>query len=156
MAWSMYPLGSGTSAGWVINEVSLLEIHKDKFAYSFPDWPRDWEPLAHLPDPTKILGSYASGLYGQLQPWTRTNPLLGNRWRTQANGARVYAFPLWLYCDDTSGNLSKKWNKHNSFLFTPAGLPQHHVHQEYNIHFLCTSNIAPPLEMLDGIVQQLE
>ncbi|KAG2046570.1 hypothetical protein BDR06DRAFT_985533 [Suillus hirtellus] len=30
------------------------------------------------------------------------------------------------------------------------------VHREYNIHFLCTSNLAPPLEMLDGIVDQLE
>ncbi|KAI6017922.1 hypothetical protein EDC04DRAFT_2870045 [Pisolithus marmoratus] len=49
-----------------------------------------------------------------------------------------------------AGNLSKWWNKHNSFLFTPAGLPCIAVHQEYNVHFLCTSNIAPPLEMLDA------
>ncbi|KAJ7232926.1 hypothetical protein C8J57DRAFT_1250282 [Mycena rebaudengoi] len=42
---------------------------------------------------------------------------------------------MWLYCDDTSGNLSKKWNEHNSFLFTPAALP---------------------LEMLDGILDQLD
>lgn len=95
-------------------------------------------------------------LNGELQPWTLTNPAEGNQWRDRASGARVYAMPLWLYCDDTSGNLSKKWNKHNSFLFTPAGLPRVAVHQEYNVHFLCTSNIAPPLEMLDGIVDQLE
>jgi len=63
---------------------------------------------------------------------------------------------MWLYCDDTSGNLSKKWNKHNSFLFTPAGLPRYMVHRQSNIHFLSTSNIAPPLEMLDGIAEQLE
>lgn len=81
---------------------------------------------------------------------------MGNRWRGLANGHRVLVFPIWLYCDDTSGNLSKKWNKHNSFLFTPAGLPRHLVHREYNIHFLSTSNIAPPLEMLDGIVDQLQ
>lgn len=30
------------------------------------------------------------------------------------------------------------------------------THQENNIHFLSTSNLAPPLEMLDGIVDQLE
>lgn len=93
---------------------------------------------------------------GPLTLWTRTDPALGNRWRVIAKGARVYAFPIWLYCDDTSGNLSKKWNKHNSFLFTPAGLPRAHVHMEYNVHFLCTSNIAPPLEMLEGVVEQLE
>lgn len=91
-----------------------------------------------------------------LQPWVRTNPAVGNHWRNIAQGARVYTIPIWLYCDDTSGNVSKKWNKHNSFLFTLAGLPRTQVHQEYNVHFLSTSNIAPPLEMMDGIVDQLE
>jgi len=102
-----------------------------------------------------IIGILKSG-DRTIQPWTLTNPMEGNRWQAIANGAHVYCFPIWLYCDDTSGNLSKKWNKHNSFLFTPAGLPQAFVHQEYNVHFLCTSNLAPPLEMLDGIVDQLE
>lgn len=88
--------------------------------------------------------------------WDRTDPKVGNRWRALAKGARVHSFPIWLYCDDTSGNSSKKWNKHNSFLFTAAGLPREEVQKEYNIHFLSTSNIAPPLEMLDGIVEQLE
>lgn len=91
-----------------------------------------------------------------LTPWTRTDPSAGNRYRILAKGARVYMFPLFLYCDDTSGNSSKKWNKHNSFLFTAAGLPRAELHKEHNIHFLCTSNIAPPLEMLEGIVEQLE
>ena len=93
---------------------------------------------------------------GQIQPWKYMDPNVGNEWRHVAKGSRVYAFPLWLYCDDTSGNVSKRWNKHNSFLFTPAGLPRAHAHQEYNIHFLCTSNVAEPLEMLEGIVEQLE
>ncbi|THU88786.1 hypothetical protein K435DRAFT_635318, partial [Dendrothele bispora CBS 962.96] len=53
-----------------------------------------------------------------------------NPWRTKAKGKRVLAFPIWLYCDDTSGNQSKKWNKHNSFLFTAAGLPRKYVHRE--------------------------
>ena len=92
----------------------------------------------------------------ELSAWTLTDPKTGNEWRERANGCRVLAFPLWLYCDDTSGNTSKKWNKHNSFLFTAAGLPREYVHLESNIHFLATSNIAPPLEMLDGIVEQLE
>jgi len=93
---------------------------------------------------------------GCITQWTRTNPSVVNHWRSKAKGNRVVAFPIWLYCDDTSGNVSKKWNKHNSFLFTAAGLPCCYVLCEYNIRFLCTSNIAPPLEMLDGIVQQLQ
>lgn len=93
-----------------------------------------------------------------VSPWTLTSQDHGfqNRYRVLAKGHRVLTFMMWLYCDDTSGNVSKKWNKHNSFLFTAAGLPREHVHQESNVHFLSTSNLAPPLEMLDGIVSQME
>ena len=79
----------------------------------------------------------------------------GNPWRSKSKGERVISFPIFLYCDDTSGNSSKRWNKHNSFLFTPAGLPRREAQKEYNVHFLTTSNLAPPLEMLEGIVGQL-
>ncbi|SJL16514.1 uncharacterized protein ARMOST_20040 [Armillaria ostoyae] len=34
--------------------------------------------------------------------------------------------------------------------------PKTESQKDYNVHFLCMSNIAPPLEMLDGIVEQLE
>ncbi|KAJ7491642.1 hypothetical protein B0H11DRAFT_2008530 [Mycena galericulata] len=54
------------------------------------------------------------------------------------------------------GNVSKNWNEHNSFLVRSAGLPREESQKEYNIRVLSTSNIAPPLEMLDGIVEQLE
>ncbi|KAJ7878947.1 hypothetical protein B0H13DRAFT_1630922, partial [Mycena leptocephala] len=75
--------------------------------------------------------------------------------RARAADSRVVMSPLWIYCDDTSGNASKNWNEHNSFLVRPAGLPRE-SQKEYNIRVLSTSNIAPPLEMLDGIVEQLE
>lgn len=93
-----------------------------------------------------------------LSPWLHTNQDSGslNSWRIKAKNHRVLTFAMWVYCDDTSGNVSKKWNKHNSFLFTAAGLPREHVHRQSNIHFLSTSNLAPPLEMLDGFVDQLE
>ncbi|RDX44356.1 hypothetical protein OH76DRAFT_1327942, partial [Lentinus brumalis] len=78
-----------------------------------------------------------------------------NPWRARAKHHRVLSLPLWMYCDDTSGNMSKKWNEHNSVLFTFSGLPREQVQKEYNIHFLTTSNIAPPLEMMDGVVEQL-
>ncbi|KAJ3832690.1 hypothetical protein F5878DRAFT_547794, partial [Lentinula raphanica] len=85
-----------------------------------------------------------------------TNPEVGNPWRQHANGAQVLSYPIWLYCDDTSGNTSKRWNEHNSFLFTSAGLDRSESSKEYNVHFLSTSNTAPPLEMLDGIADQLQ
>ncbi|KZV82194.1 hypothetical protein EXIGLDRAFT_685130 [Exidia glandulosa HHB12029] len=92
----------------------------------------------------------------RLSTWTRTDATKPNPRRVQASGAEVLAFPIWLYCDDTSGNLSKKWNKHNSFLFTPVGLPRSLGHEEFNVHFLATSNTAPVTEMLDGIVDQVK
>ena len=93
---------------------------------------------------------------GAVFQWTRTDPQVGNRWRILASGARVYSFPIWLYCDDVSGNQSKRWNKHYSFLFSAAGLPRALFQHESHVHFLCTSNLAAPLEMMDGIVNQFE
>ncbi|KAK1231629.1 hypothetical protein PQX77_005252 [Marasmius sp. AFHP31] len=93
---------------------------------------------------------------GEILPWTLTDPKKGNRWRERAHGHRVLSFLMWLYCNDTSGNTSKRWNEHNSFLFTAAGLNRTNVSKEYNIHFLCTSNSAPPLEMMDGVVDQIQ
>ncbi|KAG2032254.1 hypothetical protein BDR03DRAFT_874342 [Suillus americanus] len=90
---------------------------------------------------------------GCVKPWAE--PLM-NPWRLKANGHCVVAYPVLLYCDDTSGNQSKKWNEHNTFLMNAAGLPQEHMQWEYNLNFICTSNIAPPLEMLEGAVEQIE
>lgn len=41
-------------------------------------------------------------------------------------------------------------------MFTLAGLPLEQSQKEYNIHFLCTSNLAPPLEMMEGVVDQIK
>jgi hypothetical protein len=43
-------------------------------------------------------------LEGELQPWILTNPVEGNPWHIWASGAHVYAMPIWLYCNDMSGN----------------------------------------------------
>ncbi|KAK4702587.1 hypothetical protein P7C70_g3636, partial [Phenoliferia sp. Uapishka_3] len=74
--------------------------------------------------------------------------------RRDSKGRRVVV-PLILYGDDSSGNRSKKWNKHVSFYTCLAGLPAKMLAQEYNIHFLSTSNVASPLEQIEGIVTQI-
>ncbi|KAJ3009280.1 hypothetical protein NUW54_g2837 [Trametes sanguinea] len=148
-AWLMKP--ADNLSGWVVLQNEKLEIKLSEFVACWANLTHTFETRG-IPDPRCIIGES----HGGISPLEEArDPQIGNRWRAKACGRRVVAFPIWLYCDDTSGNLSKKWNKHNSFLFTPAGLPRHLVHQEYNIHFLATSNIAPPLEMLDGIVEQL-
>jgi len=65
------------------------------------------------------------------------------------------ALPIWLYCDDTSGNVSKKWNAHNSVLFALAGLPSTCASLPFNIHFITTSNAASPTELFAGVVTEL-
>lgn len=79
-----------------------------------------------------------------------------NRWRTIAGGRIIRHVPITLYSDDTSGNVSKKWNKHNSYYCTLAGLPPKMTNQEYNIHFVSTSNVATVLEMADQMVDELK
>ncbi|KAI6028816.1 hypothetical protein F5J12DRAFT_780352 [Pisolithus orientalis] len=117
-----------------------------------PPFELEYWACACQPNPCNIIETRGHGVL----PWTLTDPVVGNIWHTCAKGHHVLSYMIWLYCDDTSSNMSKKWNKHNSFLFTAAGLPHALVHKESNIHFLTTSNIAPPLEMLDGIVAQLD
>ncbi|KAJ7270338.1 hypothetical protein C8J57DRAFT_1435474 [Mycena rebaudengoi] len=143
--------------GWIVEGDEEFEVQASQLLLSFPQLIKA-HLSRNLPDPRIIQGKGFSciQLENKIQEWKKTNPSIGNRWRPLSQGHRVVAFPIWLYCDDTSGNTSKKWNKHNSFLFTAAGLPREYVHLESNIHFLATSNVAPPLEMLDGIVDQLE
>ncbi|THV04279.1 hypothetical protein K435DRAFT_817010 [Dendrothele bispora CBS 962.96] len=162
---SFYPedTSSGLDKDYYIFEPAMLrsgggkfEVCEDQFLKSFPEIALD-TTLYNATDVTQIEGRYILDLETNLlSPWKLTNPVLGNSWRQRANGARCLAFPIWLYCDDTSGNTSKRWNKHNSFLFTPAGLSRTEASKEYNVHFLATSNTAPPLEMLDGIADQIQ
>ncbi|KAI1797716.1 hypothetical protein LXA43DRAFT_877016 [Ganoderma leucocontextum] len=109
------------------------------------------EAAACLPSPDVVMAVLVDD-EKPLIPWAFP---VRNHWRSIAKGIRVVGCPLWLYCDDTSGNTSKKWNKHNSLLFTLAGLPRALVHLMYNIHYMATSNIAPPLEMMEELVEQL-
>ncbi|KAH9811046.1 hypothetical protein DFH28DRAFT_1131415 [Melampsora americana] len=80
---------------------------------------------------------------------------LPNPWRKKAGGRIIRHVPLILYCDDLSGNVSKRWNKHMAFYFTLAGLPPKLANQEYNCHFLSTSNTAGALELADSLVDSL-
>ncbi|KAI0259692.1 hypothetical protein BC834DRAFT_806373, partial [Gloeopeniophorella convolvens] len=154
-AWPLRAVRRGdNSTGWIVEEFRTIDVLQSELIVPFGSWATS-QAVDSLPSARHIFGSLLES-NGSVTPWTRTDPMVGNRWRVIAGGAPVYSFPVWLYCDDVSGNQSKKWNKHNSFLFSPAGLPRAHLQQEYNVHFLCTSNLAPPLEMMDGIVQQFE
>ncbi|KAL0577207.1 hypothetical protein V5O48_004773 [Marasmius crinis-equi] len=170
--WKMIPIHRGEGRySWRVltNEEGIFE--EDEFLMSFPELQGKEETFRLLSRVTDIEGQYFIALLetalliippdvltscGDVVPWSLTDSKKGNRWRELACGHRVLAFPIWLYSDDTSGNTSKRWNEHNSFLFTAAGLDRTEVTKEYNMQFLCTSNSAPPLEMLVGIVDQIQ
>jgi hypothetical protein len=171
-AWPLRAFDHGNGVGWIVEEFRTIDVTQDDFLVPFGAW-ETTHLTTGLPSATRIVGMLSSSTPdpdlcdillkgsivepdGGIVPWTRTDPKVGNRWHTLSAGARVVSFPLWLYCDDVSGNQSKKWNKHYSFLISLAGLPREHFQQEYNVHFLCTSNLAPALEMMDKIVEQLE
>ncbi|KAJ4473242.1 hypothetical protein C8R41DRAFT_968057, partial [Lentinula lateritia] len=146
------------SKGWkVIKGDGEFVVNEDEFLLCFKQLVEGKRELyGNITDVTKIEGILdTSTAPPTWTDWTLTNPVVGNEWRQKANGAECLSFPIWLYCDDTSGNTSKRWNAHNSFLFTAAGLPRSEASKEYNVHFLATSNSAPTLEMLDGIADQL-
>jgi hypothetical protein len=63
--------------------------------------------------------------------------------------------PITLYCDDTSGNQSKRWNKHISFFFTLSGLAPYLTNQQFHCHYLTTSNVAGAMELATPIVGEL-
>ncbi|OAV89021.1 hypothetical protein PTTG_28844 [Puccinia triticina 1-1 BBBD Race 1] len=78
-----------------------------------------------------------------------------NEWSKKAGGKILRNVPITLYSDNTSGNKSKKWNKHISYYFTLSGLPPKISNQQFNCHFLCTTNITGPLELGEMVVEQL-
>ncbi|KAI9097112.1 hypothetical protein DFS34DRAFT_594311 [Phlyctochytrium arcticum] len=79
----------------------------------------------------------------------------GSALRQRANGRAVILCPLILRVDDASGNRSKKWNCHYTWFMQLAGLPFHERQKDYHTHFLCTSNIASPLELGEPIVSSI-
>ncbi|KAK1221922.1 hypothetical protein PQX77_015250 [Marasmius sp. AFHP31] len=152
--WELVPVLKDGQRSWRVLTNNEGEFEQDEFLLTFPELIGN-EHHYGLPSPvTRIQEVRLPN--GEITPWSLTEPTKGNRWRELAKGHRVLSFLIWLYCDDTLGNTSKRWNEHNSFLFTAAGLNRTQVSKEYNIHFLCTSNTAPPLEMMDGVVDQIQ
>ncbi|KAI8460353.1 hypothetical protein BY996DRAFT_8384990 [Phakopsora pachyrhizi] len=80
---------------------------------------------------------------------------LPNPWRVKAYGKMIRHIPLNFYSDDTSGNVSKQWNKHISIFMSLAGLPPKLSNQEFNTLFVATSNIATALELAAPVCDEL-
>jgi hypothetical protein len=73
-----------------------------------------------------------------------------------SRGRVIHHMPINLYCDDTSGNISKQFKKHVSFYFTLSRLPPNVANQEFNCHFVITSNQASVLDLADKITDDMK
>ncbi|KAI8445040.1 hypothetical protein BY996DRAFT_6424765 [Phakopsora pachyrhizi] len=80
---------------------------------------------------------------------------LPNKWTLKAHGKMIRHIPLNIYSADTSGNLSKHWNKHISIYMSLSGLPPKHSNQEYNTMFVAASSVASALELCAPVVKEL-
>ncbi|OAV95884.1 hypothetical protein PTTG_26547 [Puccinia triticina 1-1 BBBD Race 1] len=112
-------------------------------------------PVMDSPDGTLMSTLCGNKIYeldecDNIEVRTMTNP-----WRAKAGKRVIRHVPISLYSDDTSGNSSKKWNKHISYYFNLAGLPPKLTNQHFHCHFLCTSNSAGALELAEGIVDDI-
>lgn len=74
---------------------------------------------------------------------------------SKANGMPVVNVPLILFCDDSSGNRSKKWNCFDVWYLLLAGLSKEDNALMKNIHFLTCSNRVSPLDLSRPIVEDL-
>ncbi|KAJ7848534.1 hypothetical protein B0H13DRAFT_1906711 [Mycena leptocephala] len=154
--WSIaHPLRlTASKSAFVIDgrESTCLEIPLDDYFLNVRDLEDpDVQARYSIPPPSSIAGILRDPSL-PLEKWSQPSV---NDWRIKGKGRRVHSVPLWKYCDDTSGNVSKKWNKHNSILFTLAGLPRELTQMIYNLHFIATSNLSPPLEMMEAVVAML-
>lgn len=78
-----------------------------------------------------------------------------NRLRLTIGDRQVYTVPIVLYCDDMSGNKSKKWHEFNNWCLMLAGLPHHLNSQLHNIHLITFSDSVSSLEMAEPIAKEL-
>ncbi|KAI8455747.1 hypothetical protein BY996DRAFT_4636994 [Phakopsora pachyrhizi] len=103
-----------------------------------------------------LLASKCRNMLHEYTPEGKEIIQLPNPWRIKAEGKMIRHVPLSFYADDTSGNISKQWNKHISIFMSLAGLPPKLSNQEFNKLFVATSNIASALELAAPVFEELK
>ncbi|KAI8452885.1 hypothetical protein BY996DRAFT_6415116 [Phakopsora pachyrhizi] len=102
-----------------------------------------------------LLATNCRNLLHEITPEGKYIIQLPNPWRIKAEDKMIRHVPLLFYADDTSGNVSKQWNKHISIFMSLAGLPPKLSNQEFNKLFFATSNIASALELAAPVFEEL-
>ncbi|KNE98567.1 hypothetical protein PSTG_08120 [Puccinia striiformis f. sp. tritici PST-78] len=120
----------------------LIEIPVDQFQKTYSE-------LTTYYGDSYVELSCGSGLQ-------RVDIPIPNPWRVRTGGKIIRHVPVTLYADNTSGNKSKRWNKHVTYCLTLSGLPPQLTNMEYNCHFISTSNQAGPLEIGEPIIAEIK
>ncbi|OAV85817.1 hypothetical protein PTTG_30248 [Puccinia triticina 1-1 BBBD Race 1] len=129
------------------NDQDLLDIPVRKFNKLYSE-------IRHQ-DGSLLMSKCDNLLYEHGTPIGADPIRIPNPWRERAGKKIIRHVPITLYSDDTSGNQSKRWNKHISYYFTLGGLPPEMTNMEYNCHFIATSNVASALEIGEPIVAEI-
>ncbi|EGO18389.1 hypothetical protein SERLADRAFT_412257 [Serpula lacrymans var. lacrymans S7.9] len=94
--WAMEPVDTDHQRSWKVIKCDDYVVSQNEFLMNFPQ--------------LSIVDSKTSST----SKWAFTDLNVGNQWRALLKGHKVLSFPIWMYCDDTSG------------------LPQSEAQQEYN------------------------
>ncbi|KAI0795998.1 hypothetical protein C8Q75DRAFT_791117 [Abortiporus biennis] len=68
----------------------------------------------------------------------------------------VYAVPLIIFMDDTSGNVSKQWNKNHVVYMSNAALPREMIDKEFCVRFVSSSPHALPMELMTALRDSID
>ncbi|CAD6943104.1 unnamed protein product [Tilletia caries] len=79
----------------------------------------------------------------------------GNPLRVTAGNKKVYSVPIGIFCDDLSGNKSKKWNKHEALYFSNLLLDRALLDLDAHTHFLSVSASVTATAQLEVVVTAL-
>ena len=101
--------------------------------------------------------SYSLTLYLQIQFQQESAQFLTRHpMNTKREGKPTTTLSLLVFSDETSGNMTKKWNRFETFSMSLAGLPWKEIRKIENIRFLGMSNIVPFVPLKKSIANYLQ
>ena len=86
----------------------------------------------------------------------KTQFLNESKERQAACGKPSVCVPLLIFSDETSGNVSKKWNLLETYSMFLAGLERKELNKHTNIHFLATSHLVDTTTLGKAIAENLK
>ncbi|EGO23109.1 hypothetical protein SERLADRAFT_416571 [Serpula lacrymans var. lacrymans S7.9] len=102
-AWCMVSEARANQTGWISNQGDQIDLSEVELSIYGKDLISSLYLGSAYPSFNNIHG-YRRSCDGPIEEWPLS---LLNPWRAKAKGSRVVSYPVWLYCDDTSGNRSK-------------------------------------------------